>query len=220
MARVITALAAQKKNPERINVYLDGEYAFSLSRFVAAWLQAGQTVSEEKIASLLAEDEREAAIQQAVKFLNFRERSEAEVRANLEKHGLRGEVVEEALAKLRENGLVDDERFATSWVENRTEFHPRSRRALAFELRQKGIQAEAIERALASFDEDEMAYRAARKAAGRWANLEWKEFRQKVINLLARRGFGYETAAQAASRVWAEQSPDSNHHPHPSYIKR
>ena len=49
MDQKITALKAQKRNPNRINVYLDGIFAFGLARVVAAWLQVGQTLSDEKI---------------------------------------------------------------------------------------------------------------------------------------------------------------------------
>lgn len=216
MARIITALTAQKRNPARINVFLDGDFAFSLSRIVASWLITGQELSEEKIAALQAEDEREAAIQQALRFITYRERSEAEVRQNLARHEISEEVTEAVLARLRENGMIDDERFARHWVENRNEFRPRGRRALAFELRRKGVSPEAIDTALEAVDEEALAYQAALKAARRWESLEWKDFRNKVISFLARRGFNFDSAAQAATRIWSEKQADSHyfdHHP-------
>ena len=48
----ITALTAQKRNPNRVNIYIDGEYAFSLARIVAAWLRVGQELDEEKLKKL------------------------------------------------------------------------------------------------------------------------------------------------------------------------
>ena len=48
----ITAIQAQKRNPQRVSVFLDGEFAFGLSRIVAAWLAVGQEISDEKIALL------------------------------------------------------------------------------------------------------------------------------------------------------------------------
>ena len=51
MGRKITALKAQKRNSQRINVYLDDEFAFGLSRFAAAWLQIGQELSPKKLKS-------------------------------------------------------------------------------------------------------------------------------------------------------------------------
>ena len=86
MERKITALQAQKRNPQRVNVYLDGEFAFGLSRITAAWLQIGQVLSEEKIVELQAADEIEVAYQKALHYLSFRTRSEDEVRKNLRKN--------------------------------------------------------------------------------------------------------------------------------------
>ena len=50
----ITALEVQKKNPNRVNVHLDGEFAFGLARITAVWLKVGDTLSDEKLAALQA----------------------------------------------------------------------------------------------------------------------------------------------------------------------
>lgn len=204
MERKITALKMQKRNRERLNVYLDGKYAFSLSRIVAAWLQVGQVLSEEKIAELQADETREKAYRHALKFITFRERSEAEVRYNLKKRNLLDEVTTEVLERLRSSGLVDDERFAQTWVENRIEFRPRSRRLLALELRKKGIEEEIIQQAIEQTDDDKSAYQAALKRSHRLKNLEWPVFRQKMYGFLTRLGFNHETTAPIVARVWTE----------------
>lgn len=204
MGRRITALAAQKRNRNRINVYLDGEFAFGLSRIVAAWLHVGQELSDEKIAALQAEDAQEVAFQKAVNFLSYRDRTEAEVRKHLQERGIGEENVERVMERLQGSRLVDDQRFVQTWIENRNEFRPRSRKALAYELRQKGIADEEIQEALENHDEDAMAYQAAVKQASKLANLDWQEFRQKMYAHLARRGFTYEVSSQVAARVWQE----------------
>ncbi len=205
MEQKITALKVQKKNPNRVNVYLDGEFAFGLSRIVAAWLQVGQTLSQDKIAELQAKDAVEVAFQRALKFLNYRERSEAEVIQNLKGHQIPENVIAEVIERLRRSGLIDDQRFAKNWIENRNEFRPRSRRALTYELRQKGIAQETIQEVVESVDEHQLAYRAASKVARKFKKAEWPVFRQKMLAHLARRGFDYETAAEVIRRVWAEQ---------------
>jgi len=146
--RKITALQVQKRNPNRVNIHLDGEYAFGLARIVAAWLQVGQTLDEEKIAKLQAEDARERTMQQALLFLSYRARSEKEIRQNLSKHEIPEVVIEETLERLRQDGFANDKQFASAWVENRSTFRPRGRRALALELRQKGINDSTIETVL------------------------------------------------------------------------
>ena len=202
--RKITALKAQKRNRSRVSVYLDGEYAFGLARIIAAWLQVGQVLTEEKIAELEAQDAGEVAYQQALRLLNFRDRSESEIIKGLKQRQTPEEIITEVIARLHRGGLLDDQRFAKTWVENRTEFRPRSSRALAYELREKGIEQEAIQQVLESFDEDEAAYLAAKKYVNRIKNLEWPEFRQKLLGYLARRGFHYETIRTAIARLQAE----------------
>ncbi len=201
----ITAIEPQQKNPQRVNVYLDGEFAFGLAALVAAWLKVGQELDEEKVADLKARDAGEAAYQKALHFLSYRPRSVEEIRRNLTRRGLPEALVEETLSRLQSAGLADDEAFARAWVENRNAFHPRSQAALRLELRRKGLGDETIHSVLdGQVDEDALALEAARKYARRLAGREWPEFRQKLGGFLARRGFSYTTLAPVVSEVWKE----------------
>ena len=206
--RKITAIQVQKKNPNRVNIHLDGEYAFGLARIVAAWLQVGQTLDEEKIAKIQAEDARERAMQQALLFLGYRARSEKEIRQNLSKHEFPEAVIEETLERLRQNGFANDKQFADAWVENRSSFRPRGRRALTLELRQKGIDDSTIESVLVDIDEEALAYEAGLKKARKLRVQEWSDFRKKTSEFLARRGFSYSVIAPIVSRLWNEIHTD------------
>ncbi|MEP7133780.1 MAG: RecX family transcriptional regulator [Chloroflexota bacterium] len=200
----ITALVVQKRNPNRVNIYLDGEYAFGVARIVAAWLRVGLELDEKKIEQLQAEDAHERAFQQAMLFLSYRARSESEIRQNLRKHEIPESVIDLTLEKLRQNGLANDNDFAQAWVENRSTFRPRSRRMLALELRQKGLDDESMQSALKNVNDEPLAYEAARKRANRFKDLEWSEFRKKLSEFLARRGFSYAVIAPVVSRIWNE----------------
>jgi len=215
--RTITAIEPQKKNPRRVNVYLDGEFAFGLAGKVAAWLKVGQTLAEEKIASLQAEDEQESVYQKALHFLSYRPRSTAEVRQNLNKHNVPEALIAATLERLQCSGLVNDEAFARAWVENRSEFRPRSKSALKMELRRKGLDDEIVQSVLAEgVDEEALALQAARKYVRRLAGLERYGFRVKLSGFLARRGFSYSTIAPVVSQVWQEmrQTADSREKTH------
>ncbi|MFC1995994.1 RecX family transcriptional regulator [Chloroflexota bacterium] len=204
MDRKITALKAQKRNSQRINVHLDGEFAFGLSRYAAAWLQVGQELSSEKIKELQEIDAQEIAYQRALNFISYRPRAEAEVRKNLKKHDTPDEVILDVLDRLRQSGLVDDAAFAQTWVENRSTFRPRGRRALATELRQKGVGSETIDETLCDLDEDDLAYQAALKQSRKYEGLDWHDFRKKMSAFLARRGFSYGVAKPVIEQVWSE----------------
>jgi regulatory protein len=205
MVKRITALKSQKRNPQRLNVYLDDEFAFGLSRFVAAWLQVGQELSEEKIEDLLTHDASESAYQIATKFIGYRMRTVSEVERNLDKKGVEPAIIDQVIERLISNGLLDDKRFAQMWIENRNEFRPRSYRMLASELRRKGINLEIIDEALKETKpEENLAQLAAQKQARRYKNLEWNDFYQKLGSYLARRGFSYSIIKPVIEQIWAE----------------
>jgi regulatory protein len=201
----ITALKVQKKNPDRVSVYLDEEYAFGVSRIVGAWLHIGQILSDEKIADLRQQEAQEAALQKALLLLSYRPRAVAEIRQKLAEDGFEDKVIATVLERLRSNGLLHDEAFANTWVENRTAFRPRSRKMLAYELRRKGVAEETIEQALDTTEADsELAYQAAARYVRKLTAADWEEFQRRLLAFLARRGFSYGTAAPVVRRLWQE----------------
>lgn len=207
----ITAIQVQKKTPSRVNIYLDGEYAFGLARIVAAWLRVGQELEESKLEALQAEDAKERALQQALLFLSYRARSEAEIRQNLRKHEIPETVIDYTLERLRQEGFANDGQFAKAWVENRSTFRPRSRRMLTMELRQKGLGEEAVRTAVAEVNDEPLAYAAALKRAARYQDLPWQDFRKKLSDFLARRGFPYSVTAATVTRIWNETHAREQH---------
>jgi len=207
MTKKITALKIQKKNKNRVSVYLDDEFAFGLSRIVAGWLAVGEQLSDEKIKELQGQDSVEVALQRALNYLSYRPRSEKEVRQNLKiKHEVPTGIIDQIIERLERGGLVDDQKFAELWVENRSEFRPRGSHALRMELRQKGIKEDTIAEVLEEIDEQNLAIKAARKQARKYQQLEWIEFRKKLTGFLARRGFNYGVISEVAPIVWEEMS--------------
>jgi regulatory protein len=79
------------------------------------------------------------------------------------------------------------------------------------ELRQKGLDDEAVQSAMQDVDDEALAYEAAQKKALRWKDLEWNEFRKKLSDFLARRGFSYSVAAPVVTRIWNEAHGEEHH---------
>jgi regulatory protein len=207
MAGRITRLAFQKHAADRVNVYLDGRYAFALPALDAARLRVGEYLDDAAIARLQAQDEHQKAYDRAVHFLRFRPRSMAEVRRNLLAAGLAAELVEATLARLAEQGHVDDTEFARFWVENRQQFRPKGSQALRGELRQRGVDSETVEAALADLDPAASAYEAAHPRAVRLAALAQTDpaaFRRKLGDFLLRRGFDYEVVKEIVAQLLRE----------------
>jgi regulatory protein len=204
MASKITTLRYQKKNRDRVSVYLDGRFAFGLPAIVAASLRPGQVLTDAEIESLRDQGNVEAAYTRTLDYLSYRPRSQAEVIAYLQKRGLSEDSIDSITARLERAGLLDDEAFAQYWVENRERFRPRGSRALRHELWNKGISQDIIDRAVASVDGSASAYRAASRKAQQLSHLDQGTFRQKLVQYLARRGFSYEIAREVAERYWTE----------------
>ena len=204
MPGTITALKFQKKNKERVNVYLDGRYAFSLAAIEAAKLSRGQLLSDQEIEDLLERDSFQKAYARALQFLSYRPRSEAEVRRYLQGKKVPPTIEAEMVERLISAGLLDDQAFARYWVENRESFNPRGRYALQYELRQKGLSEETITLALEDIDEEESAYRALISRVRRMSPLDRGAFRKKLGPFLRRRGFSYEAISTAIERTWRE----------------
>jgi len=207
MAGRITALEVQKRDRERVSVYLDGRFAFGLPAIVAARLKRGQILSEAEVEALQEEAALEGAYNRVLDYLGYRPRSRAEIIAYLQRRDAPEGQVKSILDRLERAGLLNDDAFAEFWIENRQQFHPRGPRALRYELRRKGISSEAIEQALSSVDSLAGAYQAAEKKARQLDRQDQRAFYRKLVEYLARRGFDYEVAQKVADRYWAELEP-------------
>lgn len=202
----ITRLAVQKKNPKRVNVYLDGDFAFGLYRDTAAWLETGQTLSDEKIKELLEQDQQAEVYQKALDFIAYRPRTAQETRRKLQQAGYEAFLIDNTIAALSDNGLLNDEYYAQQWVEERMSLKPRSKRVLIYELRQKGIPDDVIQSAVEEVDDFRSAYEAAEGRLSRYEGLSKFEFRNKLGSFLAGKGYSYEVIAEVTQELWKEIS--------------
>jgi regulatory protein len=204
IAGKITSLEIQKKNKERVNVFIDGEFAFGLNLMDAAHLKKGQVLSEQDIARLKQDDDIVKAVDSALRFLEYRPRSTAEVRQNLNKKQLPPQIIEDAMARLQNLGYLDDEQFARFWVENRDTFKPRGPLALRMELRQKGVADPIIDRVVSTIDTQDAAYRAAQKKLRRYRGETVFDFKRKLGGFLGRRGFDFDVINDVLHRIIQE----------------
>ena len=207
---MITDIEPQKKDKKRVSIYLDGKFSFGLSGNLATSLKIGQELSDEKISQLLNEDQFEKATQKALHFISYRPRSILEVRKKLKAKEIPYTIIEKVIEKLENNSLLSDEVFAKEWINDRNDFHPRSRLALRMELKVKGIPEEIIESSLENLDEDNLAYKAAKKYSNRLKKLELPLFRKKLSSFLARKGFAYSIIYPVVDKIWTEIQEESN----------
>ncbi len=201
----ITALTAQVKNPDRVSVFIDGEFACGLALAVAAGLRLGQELSPADLEQLARREEIHRARERAVGLIARRPRSSAELARHLRRHQHDDEVIRLVLDDLTASGLIDDSAFAAFWVEQRETFRPRSRLALRQELGQKGVERDVVAQALESLDEGDAARRVARKQVGRWNHLPEEEQRVKLSRYLLRQGYPYDLVNEVVGEIVSKQ---------------
>jgi regulatory protein len=208
----ITALKPGK-NPKvrRSNVYLNGEFAFSLDNEVIARekLKVGRQLSDEDIRRVAGADHFQLCLNAAFQFLSYRPRSEAETRERLERKGYSNQEIDQVVAKLKTMQLLNDSSFAEFWKDNRNSFKPKSQRMINLELRRKGVEPEIIRQVVDNIDDDENAYRAAVARAGSLTISDFQIFRQKLGSYLQRRGFNYVVINKTVKRIWEEKTSNT-----------
>lgn len=204
----ITDIQIQARNPDRVNVSVDGKYRFSLdiAQVTDLGVKKGRELSEAELVELENESQFGKLYARALEYSLMRPHSVREVRDYLwkktrDRRGKEGRVVkgysptlaERVLLKLQQKSYVDDEHFARWWVENRNVTKGTSLRKLSTELAAKGIARETIETVLGDSersDEQELAKIVAKKRA-RYPD------DQKFMQYLARQGFRYDDIVSA-----------------------
>lgn len=202
MMKRITRIQPQARHSRRVNVDLDGEFAFGLAQSVAAGLTVGQELSDQDIIRIVESESDEKAYLCALGYLARRDHSETELRRKLAQKGFSEERIGRAIDRVRECGYIDDRRFAENWIRSQSRFRPRSARMLRYELKLKGVSDPVISESLAGVDDEQAAFDCAEKYSRRLAGLDQPVFRNRLGAYLARRGFSYETVRTTVQAAW------------------
>jgi regulatory protein len=140
-------------------------------------------------------------------------RSRQELRDKLAKKDVPDELAERLLNRFGEVGLVDDEAFARSWVESRRRSRGLARRALAQELRRKGVDDESARAALDDLDpaqEEQAARELVRKKLRSLRGVDHATATRRLAGLLARKGYPAGLAFSVVREELGEVEADSD----------
>lgn len=194
----ITNISPQKRKKDRVNIFIDEKFAFSLDleTLIKERLEINQEIDSEKIAELIKKGDYQKLCDKVMRFISLRPRSEKEIIDYLKKKEAGEKEISMVVKKLIGMGLVDDYQFAAWWFEQRENFRPKSLLAIKSELFQKGIKREIIEKISEGRQnlDIEMANKIALKALKRYRNLPRVKIQQKLSNYLVQRGFSFETS--------------------------
>ena len=201
----------RKGRNKRVNVYLDDEFAFSLEADVAVQegLRVNQELTPERVEEIASSNNYRRCYNAAALILTYRPRSEPELRNKLLEKGYPDTSIDQVLSRMKEQGLVNDNTFAEFWKENRDTFSPRSQWLTAQELRRKGVSEEIITRVVGTIDDEDAAYRAARKKARNLPRYDYQNFYRRLGDYLQRRGFSFDVIKVTVKRLWEELEQES-----------
>ncbi len=206
----------QIKNPDRVNVSVDGQYRFSLDVYQlgALGVKVGKDYSEEELLELESESQFGKLYARALEYCLMRPHSAKEVRDYLwrktldskvrnqktgeisSREGVSKDIADKVFNRLVERGYINDESFARFWIENRNQTKGTSLRKLQNELRTKGVESSIIEAILnesSRNDEDELGKMIVKKRS------KYPD-EQKLIQYLLRQGFRYDDIRSALSQ--------------------
>ena len=207
---MITGLCRSQGHSKSISLFLNDKFAFKLEAEVVLkeGLQVGQELSVQQVEALKKKDLYQKCLDTALRYLDYRPRSEYEVIQRLMERGFNDNDIKGVLDYLKKQGFLDDSSFAKFWKDSRQSFKPRSRRLTEIELRQKGVSMEIIEMEVSTIDDTENAYRAAANRSRNLASIDYKGFYRRLGEFLKRRGFGYEVINTTIIRLWQEREGD------------
>ena len=204
---IITSIKPQK-NKKRVNVYLDNKFGFGLDleTFVKLDLKVEQELTDEQVGKIVKEAEFQKVYDKLLRFSTLRPRSEKELKDWLKKHKVHLSIHENLYSRLKRLDLLNDNKFAQWWVEQRMEFSPRGKRALIAELRQKGINRDLIiqlvNESVSQGYEEKTARKLLQKKKYKWERLQKLEAKKKMSDFLARKGFGWEVIKNAIDDIF------------------
>lgn len=190
----ITAIKRQIKNPQRLNIYLDGTYSFSLAleTAVSHRLKPNLQLTDDQIRVLMGDGEQQRIWENVQKFISLRPRSEREIDQWFKRKQVPDAVITPLKDKLHRLELINDQQFASWWVEQRLNFRPRGQQALRFELQTKGISSDIIAKVLSQLpDQHQTIKHIAERKLATLQRFDPRQQKQKLAAFLQRRGYTY-----------------------------
>jgi regulatory protein len=202
---VITKIEKQKKNKERYNISIDGEFAFGLyeDSLVKYGLRSGDELTSEKIKEMQEYDEFGYGKKVAYSFLAYKQRSKKELIKKLKLKKISDASIEKIVELLEKQKYLNDELFAGNFIEDKLNSRPIGKRLAKLKLSEKGIDKEVIEETLNKiYSEDKEAEYAERVLEKYVKKVKYKDAvdkKNKCYRYLISKGFDFDTVKKVLS---------------------
>lgn len=209
----ISAIEAQERRGNRRSIFVDGRFALGVDESVVSdlGLRVGQQIGEDELQRIVRAEQVTKAKESALRLLDFRPRSRAEISRRLARAGFGEDVVVETLERLEALGLIDDGQFARSWVAHRLAGKGMGTARIKWELRRKGVPNEAVDEALSTIDDETERRSALEAARRRWvkdSSADDRTKRRKLAAFLRRQGYDWSVISVVLNELGMEVEPE------------
>jgi regulatory protein len=214
----ITSIVRQKNDKARASIFLDEEFAFGVcdQTIEQFRLRRGDYIDREQFEKITEFDLFVESKRIALAYLNYRARSEKEIRERLQKEDIPEPVILRVLDFLKDIKLIDDEAWSKSFVNDKLVRKPVSSKQLAYGLAQMGVSKEVIEETISDLNANESdESRAMQAAEKRWPRIlktenDPRKQKQKLYTFLDGRGFSFETINEVYKKITSDALDEEN----------
>jgi regulatory protein len=197
----ITSIEHQKKDG-RFNIFLDGEFAFGLYRETVYnfGLRVNDELTQPEIDKMRSEDELNFGKKVAFRYLNYKPRSEKEVRTKLLQKKITEKTIDEIITSLKDLKFIDDVNYAKMYVESKVTLKPEGSRVLKMKLAGKGIEKELSQKTVEENYPEETEIKKAKDLINKYSKRvkakNSADKKQKIYRHLLSKGFSYDVISR------------------------
>lgn len=200
----ITKIESQK-NKNRVNVYIDENFAFGIDIEILYKysLEVDMEIDESFIKDVLQGEEQNRANNYALNLLSYRWRSECEIRNSMNTKGYSQDTIDNTIKFLKEQELIDDRRFAESFIKDKINFRDWGSYRLKQELFSKGVSKNIVDEVIEKYcdDEFERAMNLASKKIKSYKNDDKNAIYRKLGGYLQRKGYSYDVVSKVLKEI-------------------
>ena len=194
---IITKIEVGKRNKERVNIYIDEEYAFSISAelIYKENIKVKDKIDVDSLKKLADEDNYIKCKNTALKTIERTYKSEKELAQKLALKGYDDHIINRTINFMKEYNLLNDNNYATMYVKDKS--RNIGKKKIKYSLLQKGIDEEIIESELEKINNDEVkaiVYEMALKKYKVFSKRENDNYKltQKLYRFLMGKGYDYD----------------------------
>lgn len=206
---IITAIEGQKQNRRRYNIFIGGKYAFAVHEDIIVKFnmlnRIGTDISDEVIAEITQEEEKQKAFNYAILLLSYRARSTKEITSRLRDKGIMIDVINETIENLKKIGYIDDVEFAKVLIRDRQRIKKTGKNLIKQELLHKGISKQIINELVEGTADDNDEYERAKDLATKkiysYRKDDQMSRQRKLYGFLIRKGYSYDVASQVVKEL-------------------